>query len=244
MDTKKVDGRGKANVFSMARRSLVRQDIELPKIWIDSLSEFAKDVGKPLGKGYSLKLIDESKPASKDNVRWILLDRDQLGLSINDRITYKNETKTVAEWAKAYGMDKLVVYHRLRRRIPIGKALTDPVRPKATRDISGEGIAALAVSLGKPYRYVYDRIRKGMTHDDIRAEVGAEVVKQKDKIVVPVTVGVNKEVEKIMELLKSATVLLDAEKHKLTPSVVRSIAAATQKVSTDLFVLYGALLTK
>lgn len=47
-----------------------------------------------------------------------------------------------------------------------------------------------------------------------------------------------------MGLLKNATVLLDAEKHKLTPSVVRSIAVATQKVSTDLFVLYGALLTK
>ena len=97
--------------------------------WKDSFEEFYKWA---LKNGYSDKLtidrIDVNGNYEPNNCRWISYKEQSYNKRNSHFLTYKDVTKTIAEWADEFGMD----YDTLHARIKyygwsIEKALTTPV---------------------------------------------------------------------------------------------------------------------
>ena len=81
--------------------------------------------------GYSDNLtidrIDCDKGYSPDNCRWITSDEQQRNKRNNVNITYKGETRCLAEWARITGIGEWDIKKRLRNGWSVEEALTVPV---------------------------------------------------------------------------------------------------------------------
>jgi hypothetical protein len=84
----------------------------------------------------SLDRIKSTKEYSKENCRWATL-KDQARNRRSSRfLTFKGETKTVAEWAEIIGVHQNCLYGRLNReRMSVEDALSKPFR-KITKRVS------------------------------------------------------------------------------------------------------------
>ena len=102
--------------------------IDVCKEWRDDFITF---YNWSMANGYqdnlSIDRIDGSKGYSPDNCRWVTVEVQNNNTSRNHRITYKNETHTVAEWAKIYNLSYDCLMARIMKlNWDIEKALTKP----------------------------------------------------------------------------------------------------------------------
>ena len=87
-----------------------------------------------LSNGYQDNLtidrINNNGNYSPDNCRWITMSEQMYNKRNNRLLTFKNETKTITEWANEYGINRRLLGTRIDRyHWSIEKALTTPVRP-------------------------------------------------------------------------------------------------------------------
>lgn len=82
------------------------------KRWLSSFDNFFDDMGeKPSGK--SIDRIDSSGNYEPSNCKWSTIEEQNRNMSTNITITMNGETKTVAEWAREYGVSRFPIYRRI-----------------------------------------------------------------------------------------------------------------------------------
>lgn len=89
--------------------------------WMD-FQNFLSDMGER-PEGMTLDRIDNDKGYSPDNCRWATNKQQQRNKTNNKLITYKGETKTLADWADDLGLD----YYRVLQRMFNGWEFEDAI---------------------------------------------------------------------------------------------------------------------
>lgn len=97
--------------------------------WRNSFESF-RDWAMANGYNDSLTIdrIDVDGDYCPENCRWVDMVVQENNTSRNHYLTYKNETRSMADWARIKGLN----YHTLRHRISLGwsveRALEEPIR--------------------------------------------------------------------------------------------------------------------
>jgi hypothetical protein len=100
--------------------------IKVCKRW-QNVAHFAKDMGSPPGKGYTLDRINNGKGYSPSNCRWATWREQENNRRNSRRITFCGETKTIMEWSRELDVPHSRLYQRLSRPgWTVVRAFTEP----------------------------------------------------------------------------------------------------------------------
>lgn len=93
-----------------------------------TLDDFIADMGdRP--DGMSIERIDNDGPYSPDNCRWATNTEQHRNTRRTKRLTFRNETRCLVEWAQITGINRTTISQRLAKGLSIEDALTQPVGP-------------------------------------------------------------------------------------------------------------------
>lgn len=97
-----------------------KRGITICDSWRNSYECF-RDWAKTNGYEENLTIdrIDGSKGYFPDNCRWVTVKAQNNNLRTNRKITYKGETKSLAEWSKQYGIPHQTIADRLDKGYPL-----------------------------------------------------------------------------------------------------------------------------
>lgn len=103
--------------------------IKMCDIWRESFEAFAEWA---LSNGYqddlTIERINNDRGYEPNNCKWIGLGAQANNKRSNVKITYKNETHTLSEWCKIYGVEYYLVYNRIHKnRWDFERAIFEPV---------------------------------------------------------------------------------------------------------------------
>lgn len=85
---------------------------------------FMIDMGERPSSRHSLDRIDNNQGYFPDNCRWADNATQGNNRRTNKLLSYNGETLTEAEWAKKIGVNRGTLHERLRRGVPLERALT------------------------------------------------------------------------------------------------------------------------
>ena len=90
---------------------------------------FYADMGDPPSNKHSIDRIDNSKGYSKENCRWATLKEQARNKTNNKLVTYRGETKSLAEWCESLKLDYHNTWYKLYTRkdtveVVFSKAIT------------------------------------------------------------------------------------------------------------------------
>lgn len=110
--------------------------------WRNSFEAFERDMGPGYGAGLSIDRINNDRGYSADNCRWATDTEQNRNRRFNRLITFKGETRCVAEWAELVGIKYTTLIQRLNRGWPLERALTRDVNTKmrAVADARQRGV--------------------------------------------------------------------------------------------------------
>ena len=95
----------------------------------DGIHNFVEDMGiRP--EGMSLDRVNNDGPYSPDNCRWASLKEQNNNKSNNHFLTYKNETKTLSQWASILDVDMRILSARSIRGWSDEKVIETPIRSR------------------------------------------------------------------------------------------------------------------
>jgi hypothetical protein len=95
----------------------------------NGFSNFLKDVGKKPRKGMSIERIDNSRGYVRGNLKWATMKEQSRNRRSNHLITFREETKTITEWAEEAGIKQRTLWQRINiYNWDVEKAITTPVR--------------------------------------------------------------------------------------------------------------------
>ena len=99
--------------------------VTISKEWRESFETFFSDLGeRPLGK--SLDRIDGKLGYCKENCRWATLQEQSQNRKNSRLLTFRGETKCIAEWARVTGFSYMTVVSRLNQGWTVEEALAVP----------------------------------------------------------------------------------------------------------------------
>tara|TARA_R110000796_G_scaffold137299_1_gene253373 strand:+ start:172 stop:933 length:762 start_codon:yes stop_codon:yes gene_type:complete len=100
------------NPNSSSRKHYLDKGITFCDEWL-IFDNFFYDMGLSPTAEHSIDRIDNTKGYSKDNCRWATKLEQMNNMSTNKVITYKGETKTLADWCRYLGVNYSMVKCRL-----------------------------------------------------------------------------------------------------------------------------------
>lgn len=99
--------------------------------WRESFSQFIADMGlRP--DGFDIDRIDNNKGYGPDNCRWVSRKRNLNNRRNNRRIQFNGQSRTIAQWADALGINYRTLNNRINRGWPIERALTEGAKASFT----------------------------------------------------------------------------------------------------------------
>lgn len=100
--------------------------ISICKRW-RKFENFLADMGE-VPKHHTLDRVDNSKGYTKSNCRWATRKTQSSNIRSNRRLTYKRQTKTMAEWSEVLNIPYYTLSYRLnRRKWSVEEAFTTPL---------------------------------------------------------------------------------------------------------------------
>ena len=98
----------------------------------DGFENFSSDMGNPPGPGrWTVERKNNDAGYSPNNCVWATYRQQMRNRRSNHLITFQGRTMCMLQWAEEKGLTKSALKHRIRRKWPIEKALTTPMRSTA-----------------------------------------------------------------------------------------------------------------
>lgn len=110
------------NATGKSRRNYYDKGIRVCDRWGD-FKCFLADMGEAPA-GCSIDRIDGSKGYSKENCRWATPKQQANNTSRNSIVSFNDLTQTVGQWAEYLGVKPNTLLYRLRRGIPLYRAMS------------------------------------------------------------------------------------------------------------------------
>ena len=98
--------------------------------WRNSFLTFLKEMGNAPSPKHSIDRINNDGNYEFGNCRWATASEQYANKRSNVNITYKGETRNIADWAKFIGMDERCLRARIKRKWSIERAFTVPPQVK------------------------------------------------------------------------------------------------------------------
>lgn len=89
----------------------------------DMLESYLKHIKKYGRKNTTIERINSNKGYNPKNCKWATCKEQSRNTSYNKNITYKGKTMCVAEWAEKLGINKTLLYKRIKYNFPIEEVL-------------------------------------------------------------------------------------------------------------------------
>lgn len=106
--------------------------IRLAGEWASSFATFFEHVGPKPTPEHQIDRIDNARGYEPGNVRWATREEQARNKTTNRHLTFRGETKTLAEWASSLGFNDATLHSRLRSGWSVERALTQPTRQYTT----------------------------------------------------------------------------------------------------------------
>lgn len=102
--------------------------ITVCKRWINSFENFYRDMGPRPSSKHSIDRINGNRNYTPKNCRWATKMEQMSHTRRSRRISFRGQTKTVAEWERVIGCRRGFLYSRLHGGFSVARAMTQPQR--------------------------------------------------------------------------------------------------------------------
>lgn len=107
--------------YGKTRKNYFEKGIRVCSDW-ESFEKFYADMGDP-PDGFTLERINGDAGYSKENCKWASKKEQANNTSANLPVSYGGQTKNVSQWAEEIGVKPNTLIYRLRRGIPVERAI-------------------------------------------------------------------------------------------------------------------------
>lgn len=105
--------------------------------WLNSFKNFSSwALSNGYSEGLTIDRIDNDKGYSPDNCRWATKSEQNRNYSRNHKLTYKGQTKCVADWSEEYGIKEATILERIRNGWTPEEIFTIPLKKGIQRHIN------------------------------------------------------------------------------------------------------------
>jgi hypothetical protein len=98
--------------------------------WRDSYATFLRDMGRRPSHRHSIERIDNAKGYGPGNCRWATQAEQNRNMRTNRRLTFRNETLCLKDWAIKLGAHSCTLSNRLAAGWSVERVLGEPIRPR------------------------------------------------------------------------------------------------------------------
>jgi hypothetical protein len=109
--------------------------IKVCRRWLNSFENFLLDMGNRPSPKHTIDRIDNDGNYEPSNCKWSTQHEQNTNRSSNVFLTYQGETLCQADWARRFGMNRVLINRRLRDGWSVDETLTTPPIPRGLRGI-------------------------------------------------------------------------------------------------------------